>query len=204
MVTASEVKKTLDKAYDTLTPQERARVASTRWWKIADAYARGEDITDQQEEQRRFIDKYVDTLTSYEFIKYLLELGNRDETEWGRRYFSTYIQGLTREDALIELLLVNLDQRWINEIVLAPLKVDGTPVWTAIRDELIKAITTVRKRKRAIAAEIDAIFKSDFWEIRKIERPTRPDIDPEGYPTIYEKAIQETAEESTAKNDNGT
>jgi hypothetical protein len=188
MATASEVKKTLDKAYDTLTPQERARVASTGWWKIADAYARGEDITEAQQEQRRFIDKYVDSLSNYEFIRYLITLGQCDETEWGKRYFSTHIEGLTREDALIELLLVSLDQRWINEIVLAPLKEDGTPEWTATRDDLIKAITIIRKRKRTIAAEIDAIFRSDFWEIRKIERPARPDIDPEACQTMYEEA----------------
>jgi hypothetical protein len=48
----------------------------------------------------------------------------------------------------------------------------------------------LRKRKRAIAADIDAIFKRDFWEIRSIERPPRPDIDPEGYPTIYEQAVE--------------
>lgn len=207
MTTTSEVKKSLEKAYDKLTPQERARVASAAWWKMADAFSRGEDTTEQQQEQRRFVDRYVDTLTNYEFIQYLFELGNRDEMEWGRRYYSTYIQGLTREDALIELLLVNLDRRWVIEIMLASKKEDGTPEWTANRDEIIDEIKILRERKRTIAAEIDAILMCDFWDTRNMERPARPDIDPEGYPTIYEEATQETAEESdgsTEKNDSGT
>ena len=192
MATANEVKKSLDKAYDQLTPQERARVVSASWWKMADTYAQGEDITEQQHEYRRFIDKYIDSLTSYEFIHYLIELGNRDEMEWGRRYYSTYFKGLEREDALIELLLVNLDRRWVTEIMLAPPKVDGTPEWIAHRDEIIHEITILRERKRTIAADIDAIFNSDFWEIRNIERPPRPDIDPEGYQTMYEQGFKET------------
>ncbi len=195
MTTTSEVKKSLEKAYDKLTPQERARVASAAWWKMADAFSRGEDTTEQQQEQRRFVDRYVDTLTNYEFIQYLFELGNRDEMEWGRRYYSTYIKGLEREDALIELLLVNLDRRWEQEIVLARPKVDGSPEWIAHRDEIIAEIQLLRERKRTIAADIDAIFKEDFWEVRNIERPPRPDIDPEEYQTMYEQGFKETGQE---------
>ena len=195
MATTSEVKRSLDKAFDTLTPQERARVASAAWWKMADAFSRGEDTTEQQQEQRRFVDRYVDTLTNYEFIQYLFELGNRDEMEWGRRYYSTYIKGLEREDALIELLLVNLDRRWEQEIVLARPKVDGSPEWIAHRDEIIAEIQLLRERKRTIAADIDAIFKEDFWEVRNIERPPRPDIDPEEYQTMYEQGFKETGQE---------
>jgi len=192
MATISEVKKSLDKEYDKLTPQERARVVSASWWKMADTYAQGEDITEQQHEYRRFIDRYVNTLTSYEFIQYLIELGNRDEMEWGRRYYSMYFKGLEREDALIELLLVNLDRRWEQEIILASPQEDGTRVWTAHRDEIIHGIKLLRERKRAIAADIDAIFNRDFWEIRNIERPPRPDINPEGYQTMYEQGFKET------------
>jgi len=195
MATTSEVKRSLDKAFDTLTSQERARVASAAWWKMADAFSRGEDTTEQQQEQRRFVDRYVDTLTNYEFIQYLFELGNRDEMEWGRRYYSTYIKGLEREDALIELLLVNLDRRWEQEIVLARPKVDGSPEWIAHRDEIIAEIQLLRERKRTIAADIDAIFKEDFWEVRNIERPPRPDIDPEEYQTMYEQGFKETGQE---------
>jgi hypothetical protein len=44
MVTTSEIKKSIDKKYDELTPSERARVVSGNFWKIADACAHGEDI----------------------------------------------------------------------------------------------------------------------------------------------------------------
>lgn len=192
MATTSEVKRSLDKAFDKLTPQERARVASAGAWKMADAWTRGEDTAEQEQEQRRFIDKYVYSLSTYEYVKYLIALSECDASEWGSRYYSTYIQGLTREDALIELLLVNLDQRWFTEILLASPKEDGSPVWIAHRDEIIDEIKLLRKRKRTIAGEIDAILKSDFWDTRQMERPARPDVDPEGYPTIYEKAVNET------------
>ena len=195
MTTTSEVKKSLDKAYDQLTPKERAQVVSASWWKMADTYAHGGDITEQQQEHRRFIDRYVNTLTSYEFIHYLIELGNRDEMEWGRRYYSTYFNGLEREDALIELLLVNLDRRWVTEIMLAPQKVDGTPEWIAHRDEIIREIKLLRERKRTIAADIDAIFNDNFWEVRNIERPPRPNIDPEVYQTMYEQGFEEAGTE---------
>lgn len=207
MATTSEVKRSLDKACDKLTPQERARVVSAGAWKMADAWARGEDITEQEQEQRRFIDKYVYSLSTHEYVKYLIALLECDASEWGSRYYSTYIQGLAREDALIELLLVNLDQWWLKEILLASPKEDGSPAWIAHRDEIINEIKLLRKRKRTIAAEIDAILMCDFWDTRDVERPARPDIDPEGCPTIYEGATRETAEEpdgSTEKNDSGT
>lgn len=190
MATTSEVKKTLDRAYDKLTPEERARVASAGWWKIADAYGRGEDIAEKEREQLRFVDKYVYSLSAYEYMNYLIALSDRDEAELGRRYFVSYLKGLEREDALIELLLVNLDRRWKQEIVLTGPKEDGSPAWIAHRDEIIDEIQILRERKRAIAGEVDAILKSDFWDIRHIERPERPDIDPEGYPTIYEEAVE--------------
>lgn len=207
MATTSEVNRSLDKAFDKLTPEERARLVSAGIWKMADAWTRGEDTAEQEQEQRRFIDKYVYSLSTHDYIHYLFALSECDVSEWGRRYYSTYIQGLTREDALIELLLVNLDRRWVIEIMLASKKEDGTPEWTANRDEIIDEIKILRERKRTIAAEIDAILMCDFWDTRNMERPARPDIDPEGYPTIYEEATQETAEESdgsTEKNDSGT
>ena len=194
MPTANAVKKTLDKAYDKLTPKERARVASAGWWKIADAYARGEDIIEQEQEQRRFVDNYVYSLSTYEYTNYLIALFECDTVEWGRRHFVTYLKGLEREDALIDLLLVNLDRRWEQEIILAPPKKDGSPAWIAHRDEIIDEIKILRKRKRAIATEIDEIYKSDFWEVRNIERPPRPDIDPEACLTMYEEATQDTVE----------
>lgn len=194
MATISEVKKTLDKEYDKLTPEERARLVSAGYWKMADAWTRGEDTAEQEQEQHRFIDKYVYSLSTHDYIHYLFALSECDVSEWGRRYYSTYIQGLTREDALIELLLMNLDRRWCTEIVLAPRDVDETPEWIAHRDEIIDEIKILRERKRTIAADIDAILSCDFWEVRNMERPARPDVDPEGYPTIYEKATRETAE----------
>ncbi len=190
MTTANDVKKALDKAYDKLTPEERAHVVSASGWKIADTYARREDITAQVQEQHRFIDKYVDNLTNSQFIHFLIALADRYEVEWGRRYCSMYIQGLVREDALIGMLLINLDCRWFNEIELAPKKEYGTPWWTKKRDKIAKQITIVRERKRVIAADIDEILEGDIWEIRQMQRPPQPDIDPEMWPTIYEEAIE--------------
>lgn len=192
MATANEVKKSLDKAYDQLTPKERARVVSREAWRWADVYSRGEDTTGWEQEHLKFIDKYVYSLSPYDYIEYLVEISKLDIAELGRRYFTTYIQGLSREDALIELLFMNLDRRWVTEIMLAPPKVDGTPEWIAHRDEIIHEITILRERKRAIAADIDAIFNSDFWEVRHIERPPRPDIDPEECQTMYEQGFKET------------
>jgi len=192
MATANEVKKSLDKAYDQLTPKERARVVSREAWRWADVYSRGEDTTGWEQEHLKFIDKYIYSLSPYDYIEYLVEISKLDVAEWGRRYFTTYIRGLSREDALIELLLVNLDRRWIREIMLAPPKVDGTPEWIAHRDEIINEIKLLRERKRTIAADIDAIFNDNFWEVRGIERPPRPDIDPEEYLTMYEQGFKET------------
>ena len=206
MATTSEVKRTLEKTFDKLTPEERARLVSAGYWKMADAWTRGEDTAEQEQEQRRFIDKYVYSLSTHDYIHYLFALSECDVSEWGRRYYSTYIKGLEREDALIELLLVNLDRRWEQEIILTSPKEDGTRVWTAHRDEIIDEIKILRERKRTIAADIDAILECDFWDTRNMERPARPDVDPEGYPTIYEKATQETAEEpggSMEKHDTG-
>jgi hypothetical protein len=177
MVTTNEVKRSLDKAYDDLSPEERARVTSAGGWMIADMFARGEDIHKQEQEQRRFIDQYVNTLTNYQYIHFLIALADRDEAEWGKRYFYDVIQGLVRENSLISLLLLNLDRRWSQEIICTRKNGDG---WIESRDRLAEQITILRERKRAIAAEIDAIFKSEFWEVRNIERPSRPDIDPAG------------------------
>jgi hypothetical protein len=187
-MTMSELRKNVDRAYDKLTPKERARMVSAGLWEIADAWARGEEIAEQQEEHRRFIDRYVAPLTNNEFIRYLIALADCDGAEWGRRYHVTLIQGLVREDALITLLLINLDRRWEREIVCAPSKENGSQKWIETRDRIRSQITGLRDRKRAIAAETDAIFESDFWEIGKIERPPRPDIDPEAYQTILEEA----------------
>lgn len=189
MTTIDEFKRRLEKKYQQLNPEERARVASSGFWKIADTFAEGKDITEQQWEYDRFIRNYVDTLPVYQFSDYLENLSKCDTTEWGKRYFSAYINGLIRENALIEICLIHIDMRWKNEIFCINNKAnDKDPGRTATRERLIKDINFLRERKREIAKEIDEIFNSDFWDIRGIERPARPDINPEQPDTEYEMA----------------
>lgn len=80
----------LEKKYQQLNPEERARVASSGFWKIADTFAEGKDITEQQRKHDRFIRNYVDTLPDDQFSNYLENLSKCDTTEWGKRYFSAY------------------------------------------------------------------------------------------------------------------
>ena len=176
----------------------------TGWWKIADAYARGEDITEAQQEQRRFIDKYVDSLSNHEYIHYLIKLGHCDETEWCRRFFNTHLEDLARQDALISLLLIQLDIRWRYEIILRGKGYSGLNDDVKLienRDHVKKMIKGCRERKRDIAKEIHDIISSGMWDIQGIPRPDPPDIDPEEYQTMLESAIYRVGESLPDKKD---
>jgi hypothetical protein len=70
---------------------------------------------------------------------YRLKL-NAEYTIFACTLTTVVTQGLEREDALIELLLVNLDRRWEQEIILASPNEDGSPAWIAHRDAIIDEI----------------------------------------------------------------
>jgi hypothetical protein len=177
-VTGGTLTKKVEKMLESLTPVEKARYMSGEWWRLADEFSTGKNVTALEKDLKTIEDRYILSMGAVDFIRYHQERYKLDIREWGARFIHTYLAGLEQQYTLISLLLAEMEDRaMINEMKI-PDEVKEDPLWKYEHETSRRLIAVLEERQRSIAKEIKDCLAADFWEIRNLPRPVielRPD-----------------------------
>jgi len=177
-MTVKTLKRSVEKMFETLSPEEKAKYLSDEWWRVCDEAAIGNDVAAKIADLRQVEKKYVMSLHPMNFIKYCQENRDLDLNEWARRYFCAVISGFEREKALISLLRISTEREYRYESIKP--EDQRCKTWKDDLNMLDDRIELLNKRENAIKKEMDNILAADFWDTNGIERPvyeTRPEPD---------------------------
>ena len=170
-VTGGTLTKKVEKMLESLTPVEKARFMSGEWWRLADEFSRGENVTALEKDLETIEDRYILSMEAVDFIRYHQERYKLDIREWGARFIYTYLEGLEQQYTLISLLLAEMEDRaGLNEKK-TPDEVKEDPLWKYEHETSMRLIAVLEERQRDIAKQIKKYLAADFWEIRNITRP---------------------------------
>ena len=169
-VTVGILTKNVEKMLESLTPVERARYLSGEWWRLAEKVSSGKNVTAKERDLETIESRYIMSMGAVDFIRYYQERYNLDTRECGKRFIYSYLAGLEQQDALISLLMYEMDHTEYNEY-LKPEKIKDSTEWKEEQERLRHMIVVLQERKRVIAKEIKDLLVAEFWEIRNIERP---------------------------------
>jgi hypothetical protein len=181
--TSRSVEKAVENAYKKLTPTERGRLVSNKWWDLVEARNRGDDVTTIQKELDQLIWENFSPLSCEGKVDYLFERYDYDTTRIAAACYQGIVAQLRQQDFLLDMVLDFLAYLRYHEIEMCEPEKKETPEWVALEEMLITLFNSFKKYPAAMASQREEIINASFWKENNIPPPTTPET-PESWLSV--------------------
>lgn len=168
--TVGTLEKKVESVMENLTPEELAKLINKEVISISYTQATGKDQDARLAEIHRIYNKYVLTKDWPGYAKFWRTMDEEDIRYWSRTYFTSMLQGLERESALITLLLLSESRIWLVDYI-AWTK-NHNPEQKEILEDKRKRIKEFLQRWQEIQQAGKEALDAGFWEQWQMPRPT--------------------------------
>jgi hypothetical protein len=168
--TIGTLEKNIEKVISTLSPEELAKLLSEEVISISNNQAAGKDQDARFAETIRIYEQHVLTKDWPVYAKFWRTMHEEDIRYWSWAYFTSMLDGIAKQDALIVLLIRAESTLWITRY-----KDYLTHPNKEIKDILEhdrQEIKCLLKRRQEIRQAINEMIEAGFWEQWNIPRPS--------------------------------
>jgi hypothetical protein len=171
MTTTSEIKKSVEKQMETLTPHEIAQYFFQEWGRMAERAVEGEDTSRDEENLVAIYNRYVvDSGTMADYAKFWRFMYNGEYEHWARFFYEHFYPAIVREQAWIGLLILEKVKSLIGIKNRKRLKPDEGG--NQLREEIIELVN----RYHEFGSAIERLADTEMWDRLGIKRPDYTDI----------------------------
>jgi hypothetical protein len=191
MTTTNEIKKSVERQFETLTPQELAKYFMQEMRRIIEREVSGEDVTGDEEQLEANYNKYVFNRDIYDYAAFWRAMHLEEREHWGRYFLKTVCPGVVREQALTGLLILEKMNSSIllHEALKGKKRNKKLDKYIEKSEKTRETLTDLLTRYKELTTEIIPILESDTWDQYGIERPYYGDI--EGLAHTVENMVED-------------
>jgi len=170
MTTTRDIKKSVEKQFESLTPQELAKYFHKEWERMARRSVEGEDTSRDEENLVAVYNRYVmDSGTMADYAKFWRSMCNEEYEHSSRFYLEHFYPALVREQAWIGLLILEKVKSVFG--IKNRKKLESNEGGKQLREEIIELVN----RYHEFGNAIKSMANTEMWERLGIKRPEYPD-----------------------------